>query len=193
MTVHAATVSDHDAPTTVATAPVSVERAASILGVSVTTVRRRIRAGAIRAEEARRPQGPVWLVYLPADLTSPTANDQAGAISDHPPVTTAATAPTTAGDAMIAYTQTLLAPLVAALERAQARVAELERENGRQAAELNTLRAQNDALVAPTVVQPPDPPGEPSAPWWHSWLRWWPAAIGVLLVVVLAGTLLVGR
>src|SRR4051794_36122588 len=105
-----ATVSDQDAPTTVATAPVTVEQAAAILGVSVTTVRRRIRAGVLRAEEARRPQGAVWLVYLPPDAIPPTATDQ-------PDATVVATAPTTAGDAMIAYTQTLLGPLVAALER----------------------------------------------------------------------------
>src|SRR3954463_4730275 len=80
-----ATVSDQDAPTTVATAPVTVEQAAAILGVSVTTVRRRIRDGSIRVAEARRPQGPVWLVYLPADAEAPTTSDHAGTVSDQAP------------------------------------------------------------------------------------------------------------
>jgi len=169
------TVSDHGAPTTVATVPVSVEQAAAILGVSVTTVRRRIRAGTLRAEEARRPQGPVWLVYLPADATPPTTSDQAGA-------TVVATAPTTAGDAMIAYTQTLLGPLVAALERAQTRNAELERAVGRLQAENDALRASqtqqgaNLSVSGPEPAQEPSAPAEPvSAPWWR---RWWAAVSG---------------
>jgi hypothetical protein len=54
---------------------------------------------------------------------------------------------------MAAYTKTLLEPLVAALERAQGRVAELERENGhlaeRLAAAEDRLRAREAPREAP--------------------------------------------
>ena len=159
MSDHSAASSDQDAPTAAATAPVTVEQAAAILGVSVTTVKRRIRAGALRAEEARRPQGTVWLVYLPL------AADPA-ATSGRAPTGTAATAPTTtpAADAMVGLIQTTIAtvlgPLVGQLdalrltvERQADRVAELERENGRFAAERAAAEARYAALEARTASQ----------------------------------------
>ena len=189
---HAATGSDHGADATVATAPVTVEQAAAILGVSVSTVRRRIRDGSIRAEEARRPQGPVWLVYLPADATSATT-------SDRPAATATATAPTNAEN-MVAYTRSLLEPLVAALERSQARVAELEREAGTYAERMAGLECVRDAAMVyaaelearleaaadPQPAPAPDPFPAPIPPTpnvsparhvgrrarpWHWWLR----------------------
>jgi len=61
----------------------------------------------------------------------------------------------------------LLEPLVQSNERLVERVAELERENGRQAAELDAARAQistfTDCIAAPSVGTPP----EPST--WRSW------------------------
>jgi hypothetical protein len=139
--------SDHDAATAAATAPVTVEQAAAILGVSVTTIRRRIRAGSIRAEEARRPQGPVWLVYLPADATSATTVGQ-------PATSSVATAPTTA-EAMATYTRSILEPLVAALERSQSRVGVLEREVGELRAENRALLARTEAHIAEPTTDPP--------------------------------------
>jgi excisionase family DNA binding protein len=43
---------------------VTTEEAAQRLGISVATVRRRIAAGALRAEQEQRPQGTRWLVLL---------------------------------------------------------------------------------------------------------------------------------
>jgi hypothetical protein len=42
----------------------SLQDAAAIVGVSVNTLRKRIRAGQVRAERVQRPQGYVWQVYL---------------------------------------------------------------------------------------------------------------------------------
>jgi hypothetical protein len=159
-----AATSDHAAPTTAATAPVTVEQAASILGVSVTTVRRRIRAGAIRAEEARRPQGPVWLVYLPVATTAAT---------DQPPSATAsvATVPTSSpapAEAMVSLIQatiaTVLGPLVTeladnrrALTDLAGRIAELERENGRLTERLALATPSETHGASHLTPEPPDP------------------------------------
>src|SRR5580765_571550 len=70
-----------------ATAPVTVEQAAAVLGVSVSTVHRRIRSGVLKAEQAARPQGKVWLVHLPPDVVVATGQPS-------PPIASEATAPT---------------------------------------------------------------------------------------------------
>ena len=152
--------SHHGAGAAVATAPVTVEQAAAILGVSASTIRRRIRDGSLRAQPAHRPQGIVWLVHLPAAAT-------VGTTQPPPPAGAVATTPTAAaGDQMIAYTRSLLEPLVTALERSQGRVAELERENGRLAAELRALQAppepQNATQEGRRAAEGPEPSSEPS-------------------------------
>jgi len=185
------TTSRQGAGATVATAPVTVEQAAASLGVSASTVRRRIRDGSLRAEEARRPQGAVWLVHLPADATT-------GADRAPPAASAVATAPASAaGDQMIHYTRTLLEPLVAALERSHDRVGQLERENGQLVERLAAAREQLEALktlrthVASNLTahadeptaEPSDPPSPPvpapippspngSRGWWRRWLAW---------------------
>jgi hypothetical protein len=65
--------------------------------------------------------------------------------------------------------------LLVLIERQAERVAELERENGRQAAELAALRAQQGTRDAPGSTERPDPGPAPSAP------------VVVMLVVVLIG------
>ena len=158
MSDQSAATSGQDVLTTAAPAPVTVEQAAAILGVSVTTVKRRIRAGALRAEEVSRPQGTVWLVYVPP------AADRA-AISGHAPTGAVATAPVTTpgADAMVSLIQatiaTVLGPLVGQLdalrqtaERHADRVAELERENGRLVAELAAARAPDPSPNPPTPI-----------------------------------------
>lgn len=47
-------------------ATVTIQEAAHQLGVSVDTVRRRIRSGALAARKDARPQGHQWLVEVPA-------------------------------------------------------------------------------------------------------------------------------
>ena len=50
----------------------SIPQAAERLGISETSVRRRIRAGRLRAERRGTPQGYVWLVESP-DPPAPDA------------------------------------------------------------------------------------------------------------------------
>jgi hypothetical protein len=208
-----AATSGHDAPNAAATTPVTVEQAAAILGVSITTVKRRIRSGALRAEEARRPQGTVWLVYLPPEATAAATSGQGAA-------SVAATTPTStpAADAMVSLIQTtigtILGPLVGQLdaqrqtiERQADRVAELERENGRLAAaaeraraseqmverqagqiakQLETigeLRAANRAFLARTEAEPAEPTREPPGSRWRRW-AWAAVLIAAIVAVV---------
>jgi len=92
-------------------------------------------------------------------------------------------------EAMAAYTRSLLEPLVQSNERLVERVAELERENGRQAAELDALRAQNATLVAPASPQVPEPSTQPSRlPWRSPWLygvaaAWLIVVVGALMLM----------
>ena len=80
-----AATSGHEAPNAAATTAVTVEQAAANLGVSITTVKRRIRSGTLRAEQAQRPQGTVWLVYLDAAATPAAISGQRGCNrTDHP-------------------------------------------------------------------------------------------------------------
>src|SRR5215217_3954175 len=95
----------------VTTTPVTIEQAAAILGVSASTIRRRIKAGNLRVEEARRPQGVVWLVHLPPG----TAPASGTATVDTAPVDTTAATPQPAGDAIAAMIQATLTPIVAPL------------------------------------------------------------------------------
>jgi excisionase family DNA binding protein len=181
----------------VATTPVTIEQAAAILGLSTSTVRRRIRDGRLRAEEVSRPQGIMRLVYLPddADPGVTQVSAPAGVVT-----TTAVTSP---GDSMIAYTQTLLLPLVEALERSQATVREQAETIGRQSAELeraasiavklsdelDAARAQISTLTASGAPQSPDPTtGAPYSRW--RFLAPW--LLG-LLAIVAAVVLLVAR
>jgi hypothetical protein len=168
----------------VTTAPVTIEQAAAILGVSASTIRRRIKAGALRVEEARRPQGVVWLVHLPPG-TGPASET---ATVDTAPVTTTASSSHLAGDAiaaMIAATLTpIIAPLVgelAASRQANERLTDQlmdQAEMIRQQAEvIGTLRAENDALEAQTEAGGLEPTGRPLpilrrlyTQWWMDWL-----------------------
>jgi hypothetical protein len=168
MSDHPEATSDQDTPSAAATAPITVEQAAAILGVSITTVKRRIRSGALRAEEAHRPQGTVWMVYLPSETT-------AAATSDHTAANAAATIPTTTtqADAMVSLIQTtigtILGPLVTELaasrqtnERQSERIEELAREVGE-------LKAENRALTASTAPQSVEPATEPPYSRWRAW------------------------
>ena len=115
------------------------------MGLSITTVKRRIRAGTLRAESVRRPQGTVWLVYLSPEVASDQETPVSGQSAATVAATTAATTP--AADAMVSLIQatigTILGPLVAELgasrqtvERQADALRQLEREYGRQAAKL---------------------------------------------------------
>src|SRR5687768_9177233 len=89
-----------------AAAGYSLQDAAAVLGVSVNTLRKRIRTGQVRAERVERPQGYVWQVYL--DGLQPPAQPV-----DDPPIQEAPSrlqqppAPLVQAEAMAAYTRSL--------------------------------------------------------------------------------------
>jgi len=82
-----------------------------------------------------------------------------------------------------AYTRSVLEPLVAALERSQTRVSELEREAGTLTAERDAAQAQHASILA--VQLETGSSGAP-APFWRSWWPW----LVLLVAIVLAGVLL---
>lgn len=60
----------------------SIPEAADRLGISQTSVRRRIRAGRLRAERRGTPQGYVWLVEAPEPPGAREADAPAGDFRD---------------------------------------------------------------------------------------------------------------
>lgn len=195
-----AATSGQDAPNAVATAPITVEQAAAVLGVSVTTVKRRIRAGSLRGEQAQRPQGMVWLVYLDPAAT-PSAEERPPAAS------VAATAPTTLtaqADAMVSLIQTTIAtvlgPLVGqidaqrqTIERQADRIAELERENGMLSERLTAPAPAHSPVASNLRPEPVTPPSEPATPrsWWSA--RWAFVLAAIVLLAVAGLWLLLPR
>ena len=98
------------------------------------------------------------LVYLPDDVDPAVTqvSEPAGAV---------ATTPVTgSGDAMIAYTQTLLVPLVEALQQSEARAREQAEQLGRLAERLDHVTAELGALRASHVQQDANPGPEAPAP-----------------------------
>jgi hypothetical protein len=127
---------------------VSVAEAAGILGVSVATVRRRIRAGALTAETVIRPQGSAFMVRLPMDASAGVSD--AYDTDQEPRVATRTQASTP--DAMVALIQTTIAtvlgPLVGQLD-AQRQTIERQADTMRSQAEtIGTLRAELAAAMA---------------------------------------------
>lgn len=133
--------------------PLTLSQAAEALGVSVRTVQRRLKAGALDAYKLHTAQGFEWRIRLPvcpagpAGVTPPApvtpvsppavTHDKIGplAVTSHAP-----TAPTPRGDELARLA--LLA------------VDELARENARLRAEGERLRAEVARLAAP---------------WWRRW------------------------
>jgi hypothetical protein len=178
MTDHVAATSGQEPPTVAATTPISVEQAADILGVSITTVKRRIRAGLLRAERAQRAQGTVWLVHLDPAAT-PGAEERPSATTVAATAAATPTALTAQADAMVSLIQTTIAtvlgPLVGELaaqrqtnERLTDALRKLERENGMHAAELERAAAAVVALGDENAALR----GAQGRPAWRS-VPWW--------------------
>src|SRR5688572_24298608 len=104
---HAATADT----TVVTTEPVTIEQAAALLGVSASTIRRRIRAGTLQVTETRRPQGTVWLVHLPPGVRPATATDTVDTAS----VDTTPAKVQPPAEAIAAMIQATLTPIIAPL------------------------------------------------------------------------------
>jgi hypothetical protein len=166
------------APTLHPTDGYSLQDAASIIGISLNTLRKRIASGQVKAERVQRPQGHIWRVYLETEHPAIDPSDQDAtlhAAEGSPTVQHPVAAGTLQAEAMAAYTRSILAPMVEALEHSQTRVAELERENGQLTERL--------ALLIPSH----------SPPAWRQ-RRWVPALVlGAVLVLLAAGVMVWGR
>lgn len=177
------------APSRDGSGPFTLREAAAVLGISLNTLRRRIAAGQVQAEQVQRPQGFVWQVHLHGAATQRHRADetvqQDGAGTVQQPSTAIMQA-----EAMAAYTRSLLEPLVNALERSEGRVAELERENGRLVAERDGARAELDALRAAEASRAAQPEPEAVAPAPTTsggpvalLRRFWPLLVAVVVLV----------
>jgi hypothetical protein len=136
---------------------VIMQDAAAILGISLNTLRRRIDAGQVKAEQVQRPQGYVWRVYLdsvqqhppeaPAQHADSTLHQDAASTLPQPPTGLAQ------AEAMAAYTRSVLEPLVQALEHANGQIAWQAEAIGTLKAERDAARAELDALKASQAQQ----------------------------------------
>ncbi len=161
---------------------VSVAEAARSLGTSVATVKRRIRAGALEAEQLQRPQGFEYRVRIQRDEPAP-ARDEPTPITNRFDSIRPAPFTDTIHDlsaVITAATSPLLEHLAVAdvtITEQAASIRELERENGRLTAENEALRASTSAgapdltAEASELIRAPSPAAEPvSVPWWRRWL-----------------------
>ncbi len=130
---------------TVGTRWYTLAEAAPILGVSVDTVRRRLKRGEFEARQVRTQHGPTWEVCLGSlqGASAPAAEGAAqgahGADEDR-------------SQALATWAASLLVPIAAELsearktiERQAGEVADLREERGRLTAELEAERATNNA------------------------------------------------
>jgi excisionase family DNA binding protein len=174
---------------------VSTEQAARTLGVTVLTVRRRIRRGELAATEVRGRFGKEWLVDLGQRSAAPsngTAQHEA-APSNGTEQHDAATRPSDAQhgaavdqhradqDRSVPALVELVTALTVRTERLENERAELYGRLGYLQSELEQSRAQVRALQAPREpLAPPPPagaifrplPAEPDPPrrsWWKFW------------------------
>ena len=160
---------------------VSVAEAAVLLGVSVDTIKRRVRSGALQS--SRTAHGRV-LVRLPEDEAAPHASQEpASAPQDASQVH--GTAPE------LAALQERMATVVAERDWLRERVerAESEREqlrillsNAQQSLVRALQAAPQTPVDAPTAPESPDLTTESSAPWWRRWRAW--LAAGLVVAVV---------
>jgi hypothetical protein len=57
---------------------VSIGQAVTRLGVSEVTIRRRLRKGELKGQKRQTPQGYVWLIELPDDVSEDKKNSDSG-------------------------------------------------------------------------------------------------------------------
>jgi hypothetical protein len=196
----------------------SLQEAAAMLGIGVNTLRRRIAAGQIRAEQVQRPQGHVWRVYI--DGRHPTghpaneppmqeATQEAPGSLPHPPTALAQ------AEALASLIQATLTPIIAPLvaeqaalrqtvERQADAIADLREDRGRLTAELEqaagTVVALSDELERMRApASSPEASGEPTPAQPSNtalgrlallWGRLWPVLAVLAAALVLAGVLL---
>jgi len=126
-----AMVGSQDAPI----AGYSLREAAALLGIGVNTLRRKIAASQIRAEQVHRPQGYVWRVYLDGRYPPDEApNPEPTGSLPHPPI------PPAPAEAIAAMIQATLTPVIGPL------VAELAASRQANAALTDQLVSQGETI-----------------------------------------------
>jgi excisionase family DNA binding protein len=141
----------------------SLREAADQLGISVQTVRRRIRTGELKAERIACPQGFAWRIHLstgdvpdvhgwqPTDRVTDPSNHAVGQ------PTSQATSPPSLqpsmdvlrADAMAAYSARLMEPLLMRLDQKDSVIVRQAEQIGQLTAELQAAREQLSVVQAP--------------------------------------------
>jgi excisionase family DNA binding protein len=154
---------------------VSVDEAAAALNVSPNTIRRWLKAGALRGERVERPQGVMWRVYLPSAAPPPAGERHVPDGTCQPemgppvaPPTAPASLEVARATALAEYGAALLAPVIAELELVRQENRGQAERLGHLTAELEAARAQLAEREAPV----PAADAAPSRPWW-TWFPWW--------------------
>jgi excisionase family DNA binding protein len=165
---------------------VTVAEAAVILGVSTATVHRMLKRGELKGQRVLRPPGTAFVVMLAEHASG---DGQNAADTRHETGVTPRDNVST-GAQLAAGSETVLGPVVAALERSQATVKEQAETIGRQSAELEraastivTLNATLEARPAPQSTEPADRP-------LRLWQPWWAILADVVVALVLVVALL---
>ncbi len=174
---------------------VPIAEAARQLGVSIDTVRRRIKRDEIVAERRETPQGFVWWVCLdgPAEVGSAAAYADAEMGAD-PPTQTAqvGTLPPKRQQSEAPHLAALVRELqVEVLRRTEAatawqvRAEVLAHQLAAAEEKIKALEAPKpdpEAEPTPDPFPQPLPPNSDTAPWWRRWLPWL-ASAGLVLAV----------
>ena len=178
---------------------VSVAEAARRLGISTSTVRRRIAAGALEAEQLQRAQGLEYRVRLQREVpgTSHARSDSeetaplTGISQDLSAAITAAVAPLlerlVVADATIADQTVALRALERDVATLAERLTHVEQDRDAARADLEASDARYAALLARTE---PHPLGPAPAASWHRWrvlAPWLLSLVALMSVVVLLG------
>jgi len=173
-------MTNQHAPTTRQQAPtthrfVPVTEASRILGLSATTIRRKIDAGELEAERVTRPQGTAFLVKVPGDEPPRTdqalqmPQDESGSPRDAPADAVSLAAivvPLVAQfDALRQTVERQSAQLISQAET----IGRVTAERDAARAELDALRAQNATLTASTATQNQEPTTGPATIWQRLW------------------------
>jgi len=163
MTVQDRPISDHDRSETAQDRSdfVPVAEAARRLGISTATVKRRIAAGTLEAEQLARPQGIEYRVRLPRDVPAPLSERSS---SEDPPstgtmqdISAAITAAVTPLVERLAVQDATIEQRAQTIERQAETIRDQAETIGRQGAELeraaSTVVALNDQLDAAESVR----------------------------------------
>lgn len=170
----------------------SVPEAARHYGVSVATVRRRIRDGSYLAERVERPQGAAYVVLVPTDQ----ATDHETLPSDQQ-VGTTARLNRSADDQAAAIATVIQAaireaitPLVEMVDRHEHVIRTQAETIGTLRAELAAARAPESPTEARTEPAPAETPTDAPGRFHALWVRLWPVLAIVAVALALAGVLL---